>query len=199
MLPEGSADEAEGSGVRAALGVDESEHGTSGETGLVLFGEEGGQSGTLGTTQPRQALGGARPGRPMQQGLRVEPVVAGALCAALGVVAAEAQATLGERRQGVLTGQPAAGHRRPAAGRGGVEQGFGGPIDVPEARVDLPGAERFSYDVPAVDRVDAQLVDAGEDRRVEFVLFAIGEDDQNSGAGAPTRQMVEDEFVDGER
>ncbi len=199
VLPQGRAHQAEGGGVRAALGVDEGEQGASGEARLVLLAEEGGQSGAFGTAQGEEPFGGSGAGRPVQQGLGVEPVVAGAARAALGVVAAQAHAALGERGEGVLAGQPAAGHGRPAAGRGGVEQGLGGPVDVLEPWVYLPGAERLTDDVPAVDRVDAHLVDAGEDRRVEFVLLPVSEDDQHSGPGAAACQMVEDDFVDGER
>lgn len=199
MLPQCRAHEAEGGGVLAALGVDECEQGSAGEARLVLLAEEGSQSGTLGSAQGEEPFGGAGPGRPVQQGLCVEPVVAGAARAALGVVAAQAQAALGERGEGVLAGQPAAGHGGPAAGRGGVEERLGGPVDVLEPGVYLPGAERLADDVPAVDRVDAQLVDAGENRRVEFVLLPVGEDDQDGGTGAAGRQVVEDEFVDGER
>ncbi len=197
MLPQGRADQAEGGGVRAAFGGDEGEEGASGEARLVLLAEEGRESGAL-PTQPEQPFGRAGPGRPVQQRLRVEPVVAGAAGAVLGVVAAEAKAALGEGREGVLPGQPPAGYGRPAAGRGGVEQGFGGPVDAFEARVDLPGAERLPHHVPAVDAVDALLVGAGEDRRVEFVLLPVGEDDEDGGAGAAARQVVEDERVDGE-
>ncbi len=199
VLPQCRADEAEGGGVRAAFGVDEGEQGAAGEARLVLLAEEGGQPGAFGAAQSEEPFGGAGPGRPVQQGLGVEAVVAGVAPAALGVVAAQAQAALGERGEGVLAGQPAAGHGRPAAGRSGVEQGFGGPVDVLESGVRLPGTERLADDVPAVDRVDAQFVDAGEDRRVQFVLLAVGEDDQDGGAGAAARQVVEDEFVDGER
>lgn len=201
MLPQRRAHQAEGGGVRAAFGVDEGEQGTAGETCLVLLAEEGGQSGAFGAAQGEEPFGGAGPGRPVQQGLGVEPVVAGAARAVLGVVAAQAQAALGERGEGVLAGQPAAGDGRPAArgGRSGVEECLGGPVDVLEPGVCLPGAERLTDDVPAVDRVDAQLVDAGEDRRVEFVLLPVGEDDQDRGAGTAARKVVEDEFVDGER
>ncbi|MFJ6680263.1 BREX-2 system phosphatase PglZ [Streptomyces werraensis] len=172
MLPQRRADEAEGGGVRAALGVDEGEQGPAGEARLILLAEKGSQSGAFGATKGEEPFGGSGPGRPVQQGLGVEPVVAGAARAALNVVAAQAQAALGERGEGVLAGQPAAGHGRPAAGRGGVEQGLGGPVDVLEPGVYLPGAERVTDDVPAVDRVDALGTRVRDRRRQIDASFA---------------------------